>query len=230
MGMWSKISRIFFFKGMVLAMILGVGSRLIPALTGWAELPKFQISKKADGKQSRLSVNPYWVFHAIAYVVALSLELRDYPVPGSLLLALVVSSIAIRAWKIHRLPNVKTPFAHAIWISCYFILFGLWGNVFFPQYSVHVLHLLYVGGFGSLTMMIASRVVNSHGGYNVARTEKSKIYYFILGILLMASLTRVFAFFVPRLYLSHLNYAAVTWILGIILWCYYFLRRIFVLI
>lgn len=227
-----RLGKVLFYKSLVLSMIIGVGSRLIPALTGWAELPKFQIEtirdKFTQTKKIIMPVEPFWVAQLIGFICAVLLDAFQILTVSGLIFSIVFSSIAIRIFKIHKLPNVKTPFAFSIWISCHSILWSLWLYTFFTKYSVHILHLLFIGGYGLITLLIASRVVNAHGGYNVARTESKKIYYFITALAIIAALTRVLAFFVPRLYVTHLDYASYTWILCIIVWCIYFFKKIFI--
>ncbi len=226
------IGRNLFFKYMVLSMIIGVGSRLVPTLTGWAETPKFQFedikNKFTQTKKIQIPLGRFWIIHISFYFAAILLEAFHYNQLAALILALIITSIFIKIFKINKIPNVKTPFARSIWISCHSILWALWLNVFFNQYSLHILHLLFIAGYGLLTLMISTRVVNSHNGYNVAQIEAKKIYYVVTILCIAAALTRVSAFFIPRLYINHLDYASYTWFLMILYWSYYFLKRVII--
>ena len=75
-----------------------------------------------------------------------------------------------------------------------------------------------------MALMIASRVTLAHGGYDT-RIEISSWFITLSGALvLLAAWTRLSAPF-TRNYSHHLGYAALVWILAILVWGVFFVPR-----
>jgi uncharacterized protein involved in response to NO len=113
-----------------------------------------------------------------------------------------------------------------IWNACWSIIIGSIGVSFFPADRIHLLHLVFVSGLSLLTIMIATRVTLSHGKYNMAPEMNSRYLQISIGLIILAGLTRSSAGFLPRLYESHLTYAALVWIIGLIIWGIFFIPKI----
>ncbi len=96
-------------------------------------------------------------------------------------------------------------------------------------YSRHVAldHLLFIGGFGLLCLIVASRVLFGHSGNLPAFAEKSPAARWIAAVAIIAAFTRASAEFLPRITVSHHNYAAALWILASLLWLLWHARRFF---
>ena len=222
------LGRLLYLQGMMLSLVLGVGSRLIPALLGWAELPKIQIGKFNEKPTAFMQAIPrlIWI-NVVALIVSFPIEIFGNITLGRGLRAGVCTWIAIGAWKIHRLPRERTRLTWGLWLSCWLMLAGLLGNAALPTYGVHFLHLTFIGGFGLMTVMIASRVILSHGGHDTTFEERSKAVRYATVFVILAALTRAAAPLTPAIYQSHLTYAAVCWILGLTIWGSIFMKKIF---
>jgi uncharacterized protein involved in response to NO len=107
------------------------------------------------------------------------------------------------------------------------MVIGYIGATFSEVYYIHLMHLFYISGLSLLTLMIATRVTLSHGGHGTQLEIKSKSLKVIIGLFVLAALTRMSAGFIPVLYLSHLFYAASVWIIGMLVWAVVFLPKIF---
>ena len=59
----------------------------------------------------------------------------------------------------------------ALWAAGWCMLAGLVGAALDPVRATGALHLVFVGGYGALTLGIASRVVVTHGGHAVEREQ-----------------------------------------------------------
>lgn len=108
------------------------------------------------------------------------------------------------------------PFALRAGIVCLLggmIMTGIW-----QQHRIALDHSLYVGGFGLITMMVATRVLYGHSGQGKKFQLWVKPLTIATGLLLFGMFTRVTADFFPRVVISHHVYAAVLWVAVSLVW------------
>lgn len=217
-----SLGKVFFLQTYILCLVLGVGSRLVPALLGWAPLPTEQ--NKSSSKNRKM-----FLYLAVLFLVTYLLEVF---VNGPLALALrggLMTFITMKFWKLYKPPQRKAVQTWGLWLSAWSVILGAWGLVFMPQMRIHWLHIIYISGLGLMTFMIAVRVVLSHGSHDMGIEKKSKILAVGACLLFFAGLTRFSAGIAPHIYQSHLLYAAVTWIFGLLLWGWVFIPRMLVI-
>jgi uncharacterized protein involved in response to NO len=107
------------------------------------------------------------------------------------------------------------------------ILFGVVAHsLSLGEWSIAGLHLLFIGGFSLLTLMVASRVILAHGSDGLSLEKQRLPYWLPGGLILLASLTRWLAPIAPSSYLRHLGYAAGCFIVGTVIWGVHFLPRL----
>lgn len=96
-------------------------------------------------------------------------------------------------------------------------------------YTRHVAldHLLFIGGFGLLCLIVASRVLFGHSGALASFSGKSRTARWIVALVVIAAFTRASAEFMPRILVSHHVYAAALWALAALLWLLWHARRFF---
>ena len=205
-----NLARIFFLQTYILCLVLGVGSRLIPALLGQAPLPT-----EANNPRPHLKI---FIAAAVLFIVSYFLEIFVEGVSGHILRTLVIAYLAFAFWKLHKLPARKTAQSYLLWSSAWFVLLGQGAMIFFPGSRVHILHVILVSGLGLMTFMIATRVGLSHGNHDMTLEKNSKVLWLAGGLMAMAGLTRLSAGFAPAIYQSHLLYASLTWTLALLLW------------
>jgi uncharacterized protein involved in response to NO len=95
------------------------------------------------------------------------------------------------------------------------------------KYSAHLAHIYLIGGLSLLVLSIMTRVILSHGGFDMSVEKNSNVFYWFLALCITAALTRGFVFLFPSLTVSHLAYAAILYILSLILWSLRFGKLIF---
>lgn len=211
------------FQGMMLCFVLGVGSRLIPALLGWSQLPQVKGPNKQEKRDYDFIILSVLVFLlAISFIVEVFVDLQL----GRVLRALITTITIIKFWKVISPPKVKTWVSKWLWASSWSLIIGLWGYALFPAYGVHLLHIFFIGGLSLMTLMIATRVTLAHGDHNMDLEVSSDALKWTGILILVAMLTRVVAPFMPKTYLSHLAYASMTWLAAMITWCYVFIKKI----
>ncbi len=222
-GAWFGLAKLIYTQGMVLSLILGVGTHLLPAIWGWAELPIK--ASKVDVSESVLKViGPVFV---LAFVLASSfiVEVKWSAVAGWVMRAILVTFLSVNHWHILRKPKARGRLAFWLWISAWALLIGLWAPVLAPAYWVHGIHIAFIGGFGLMTLMVASRVTLAHGGYGHRVELRSRLLPAAAIIILLSAFTRGLAPLVPQAYLHHLAYAAGTWIIGVLTWSFVFIPK-----
>lgn len=213
---WQTLGRLLYLQAYILALVLGTGSRLIPALLGRGPLPT-EIKKASSlGIFSALG---------IAFLASYFLEAFFSVIGGTLLRSVLMTFIIFRFWKIHLLPARKGHQPFWLWVSAWSLLIGQWGQTLSPSNRLHFLHLLFISGLGLMTLMIATRVALSHGGHGTDLEKNSKAIAIGAVLLVLAALTRIFAGFSPAVYQSHLVYAACIWILGLLVWGWVYLPK-----
>jgi hypothetical protein len=87
-----------------------------------------------------------------------------------------------------------------------------------PERIFSFLHVVFVTGFSLLTFIVASRVVLGHSGQAEKFRAPLKSVFCMVGLVTFAMLTRVTADWMPALCMSHYAYAALVWIVGVIIW------------
>ena len=109
-----------------------------------------------------------------------------------------------RAWALRvALGSIATTFAlRAIWPG--------------PGYAL--VHLLFLGGFGLALLLIADRVSNGHGGDIAALPARSRLWRWLVWLVLIAAAPRASADMKVSLLVSHQVYASLLWVVVAVIW------------
>lgn len=238
-GRWETLNtlgRLFLYEGFQLLLILGVGIFLIPNLLGHPSCtpPVTMGIRPKDAKPLpffRLIPAPLWAVAAIligSFALEVSVSAPPLADASRALRAAVFTLVSFHDWKIHRLPRARSTLALSLWISCWLLLLGLWLPAAFPSYAVHGRHLAYVGGFGLMTLAVATRVTLAHGGHDLVLERTSRFFKAAVALVLLATATRTIARLLPEAaYWNHLLFAAWAWTAGLAVWGWFALPRIF---
>lgn len=217
LGVYS-LGRLFFLQAYILCLVLGVGSRLIPALLGWTALP----NSSSNSKPRIFLLSSLGTLFVTSYI----LEAGKLFQLAQILRLFIIGFIAFAFWKIHKLPKRRGFQSFSLWVSAWALIFGQSGVLLFPLYRTHFLHIIFISGLGLMTFMIATRVILAHGHHGMQMENSSKGLLLGTVLIVLAGLTRLFAGLVPQHYESHLFYSASVWFLGLILWGFLFLPKI----
>lgn len=213
------LGKSLYFHSTLLSFVLGIGSRLIPAFLGRQSFPNVQIenSEKTPDKSSWFQPGKLFPLLGFIFVVSFFIEIFSSVVVGRLARSAVISFIIGKYWQIYLLPQSKTRLSWGIWIAAWFVVLGSWGYCV-QAHAIDFAHLLFVAGFGLLTCMIATRVSLSHGNHSLTLESKGLVLPVVIGLIVIAAVTRAAAFLLPESYVAHLGYAALLWILALFLW------------
>lgn len=218
----QTLGRLLFFQGFMFSLVLGVGSKLIPVLTGHTPMPLEFAPRKT---QLSRRFNPFILLGA-AFIFTFVLEVMLFTALGQLARALIAAYIAVRYWLILKLPPSRSKVAWSIWLSAWFTIIGFLGVAILPHLGVHFLHVAYIAGFALMTLMIATRVTLAHGGFSLSLESDLSSTYYTTGLLLLAALTRLAAGLMPAHYFSYLTFSALAWIFALVIWALFVGRLI----
>jgi len=210
-------SKSTFYSGFMLSLIIGIGSRLIPALLG--HQPVHPPTSVGTGKKFWPNVSNDLKFLALAFVVSFLFELQDSFVFYAYILRLfLVLFVAVKYWKIFSAPKNQGFMYRLLWLSSLSIVTAHFLLVFFPAWRLQSLHLLYISGFGLLTLMISTRVTLAHGGFSLAMEKNSFAVLFSGSFILMAALARFIGPLIVGHYEHMLLISSVCWVVALIIW------------
>ena len=207
-------------------LVLGVGGFLGPRLLGFAALPK--LVTPAALAPTKTILNASTIAYAGAGLLLLLSLCAEYGFdfrPAAFVRALVATAVmatTVRPW---QLPAVRTTLAWCVWSANLLVLFGCWLVPFAPAYRADFLHVLFIA-FTLLILAVGTRVTLSHGGHALSLEQRSWPLRIGLVTLVVAMLARLGAPFAPESYFSHLAWAAMFWIAGMLFWGSYVARLI----
>ncbi len=209
-------------QGMLLALLLGVSSYLGPRLLYGerAQVP----TTGAKARRARLFIALFGVGLLATFFVETGFSLLW----GRLLRAVLLGGYLLNRG-FYRLP--ARPIA-----PLYVLFFALWcaplGTLLvalWPQGQAAALHVIFLGSFGLITMVIASRVVSAHCDAEASWSGSAGRLAWV-GLLLISALPlRLAADVWPGNYFALLHASALLWMAGQALWAVHFvplLRRV----
>ena len=164
---------------------------------------------------------------ALLLLTSFALEINDFPLAGYCLRAGVAVAYLLTEVSWRRPPDSppRGTLANGLYWALGTGLGGLVAAGIWYQHRIGLEHLLYIGGFGLLMLVVASRVLFGHGGNLADFAKKSKTARWIVGLAFLAATTRASADWLPNITISHHKYAAWTWGILAILWLVWHRRR-----
>lgn len=212
------------YEGAVAAIILGVGSRLIPGILGHVEIVSAQRTRY-EKPVPLISTVPVPFFILIAsFVTSYFLEENL----GNGLRLIVVGTVGMYFWKLYQFPKIRTSLTWSIWISAWLIVISFVLKALWTEGMIHASHSFFINGIVLLSLLIATRVLQSHGPKD-NKLENLRLLYVVTGLIIFAALTRISAFLMPETYLRHLAYASIILCLAVCLWGFRYLKYILVI-
>jgi hypothetical protein len=218
LGLAAGAARSAYQSGMMLSLVLGVGTMLVPALTGRGPEPLNDRRPESRG---------VWLGHgalAVGLIATYALEATPLVTWARAARAVLVGGVVFSRWGIRRRTRTRTRLSIGVWHASWAVALGVGLSAAFPQFYVHAMHVTYIAGFSLLTLMIGSRVTLAHGGYGLELESKSTVLRWSMALLLGATVLRVAGGLVPSAYVALIGTAAAAWVAGVILWASVFTR------
>ncbi|HET9950897.1 MAG TPA: NnrS family protein [Candidatus Eisenbacteria bacterium] len=189
-GLWSDPTPRFGLRliglGMILPVVLGIGGLLVPTFMAMREPLTIPGLARAHERGPRRAL---YAAVVLLFVGALMLEANRHPVGAAWIRAIVGSLLLLWVWKLFRPPGRADRLSYSLWSAGWILFAGLWLAVLVPSRPLLGEHVIFLGGFGFLTLGIATRVVVRHGG-NPLEWESRVIGVAALVLLGAALLTR----------------------------------------
>jgi uncharacterized protein involved in response to NO len=214
----------------VLFFIVGVGSRVVPAILGFYEPHKgLVLSPQTAPSLLKKILTEKNEFRGLALLLFAACITSSYwrLQLTALLIPAVCTIIFLRHWKLYTIPRNPGPLSFLLFGAAWILLIGLWLKAIFINYQIHAAHLTMIGGYSLITLLIGTRVSLAHGGHPNTLEVQSKFLYAVAGFIILAGLTRASAF-LTHSYATHLTYAATLWGLGLLFWTYTMLPKILI--
>jgi uncharacterized protein involved in response to NO len=152
--------------GMILAFVLGFGTLLVPT---FLEIKDPLVIPRIARPHERPRRRVLYVALGAALVLTFVADALGVHTAGAFGRAVLASFMLALGWKVWRRPGRRTFPATVLWTSGWMIGAGLWAAALLPLHEIAALHVVLIGGYGTLTMAIASRVVVTHGGHGPDR-------------------------------------------------------------
>jgi uncharacterized protein involved in response to NO len=202
--------------GMVLSLVLGVGSLLVPTFTMMKS--PLTIPGVAAAHETGRRALLYAVLIA-ALASAFAFEELGRPRTGAILRAATATVMIVLVWKLVRPPGRRDAPAFAMWSSGWFIVLGLWIVALMPGLRLGGLHVVFIGGFAMLTLGIGTRVLVAHGGYPPAE-ERTVLSPVLVATVLVTLAARLTAEAQPSRSALWLAISGGLWVLGWLAWAF----------
>lgn len=218
---YTAAGRTLLFYYSISFIVLGAGSRIAVTIQASDHADKNNWRRSLEENQSEPLMVTALLFAAAMLEIAGILMGEDRA--GTLVrTGALLSFSAVFYWLLLRFRVYRNSFRRAVstglWISLWMILAGLAARFLTGLSSVHWVHLFFVGGLSLLTFSVMTRVILSHGKWDLNLENRSFLLWLPIGLLVLAAATRASAHLLPASYMNHLGYGAFLFVLALLLW------------
>jgi uncharacterized protein involved in response to NO len=203
----------------LLCFLLAYGSYLGPRL----------IHGKPPAESDRSGSPPtrtYLIAVGIIFSISFLIESAWSEQAGRLLRATSLTAYAPRVIPILSLPSLRRFSAWVLWSGFWYLLAGQWLAGIFPDYEIVALHLTFIGGFSTITLVIATHVISAHCGPETMLSGKARAFKSVGLFLLAALVSRATSDFMPGYYFGMLHVAAGFWMVGALIWGFAYIPKL----
>lgn len=229
-SLWIGLGRHLIYYGFLPFLILSFGTKLIiPIVVGQNPTLKNQwikIAENISGRTLIIFITLYISSFVIEFFSTLyGIQSLQFLFAGLRLCLLLFWFI--KFFHLKEFQSFKGTMPIVVYISICTFLLGLGGYAFGGNHAIHFAHIYFIGGLSLFVFCIMVRVVLSHSGKDVSIEKTSKIFYWFAFLLILAALTRGTAHLFPSIFISHLAYASIVYILFLITWTVWIIRHLF---
>ncbi len=208
--------RLLTYHGFILLCLLGAGGFLLPRFLGLGVRRKLGENRQPTAAWLRGSVVTLGSGFSIA--ATFWLDAHDYTRLGATMRTFLV--VGYLFWEM-PLERLRFSMRGVNWIlasGLFCIPIGILAGGWFPAMRAGMAHIELIGGFGLITMGVATRVVFGHSGnrHHLERVHPwitTSAVFILLGVS-----SRIIGDVLPQLMISHYIYGALCWLIGLIIW------------
>ncbi len=215
---WLQLRPLIAFQGFLILPLMGAGGFLLPRFLG--------LECRESFSKARSPQPGWWKLTLIALATGLVIVGSFFiEATGKLRIAYALRCAAIGGYLLFLCPGIlrklrRDAIVFGIKYGLLVIPLGYLTLTIFPAWRVAWLHLALAGGLGMVTLSIASRIVLRHAGRNDIFKGKKGWFIISLVMLLLGVTSRMIGDFVPKILITHYNYGALCWGLGILVWAW----------
>lgn len=198
-------------QGVFLCLVVGVGSLILPLMSGLPPPPDLGSSPR-ESKKAAL-----YAAAGLGIIASLLLEHLGWVLAGPVLRAVVVAlglALGGHAWRPPGKPGLHR---RLVWMSTWMIPLGLLLSALWPDFRVPALHVTFIGGFGLMAFGVATHVSLSHLGMERQALGRPWPVVVLAAAFALTLVTRLAAD-LSDAYFEHLGWAAAFWLAGSALW------------
>lgn len=217
---WTLFSQRLLYQAFILLPLLGVGGFIFPMILGTtnkhAKLSGPTMSKKWKLKAAESAL--LGILLVFTYWIEVHGQLKMMSWVRVALCGVWITKES--GWLSRNKAKGVMPLSLRAGIAC--LLGGMIATGILDENKIALDHMLYMGGFGLITMMVATRVIYGHSGQGDKFQKWVKPLIWCVGLLLFGMATRVSADFMDHINdhikVSHHIYAAGCWAAVSIIW------------
>lgn len=215
-----RLANLLLYQGLLLPPVLGIGAFVFPRLLGggFGEARSPAEARCMTGRAA---------LAALFLVTSFWLEAWGWVWAGyGLRLAVAVAYLATEVrWRRQPGDGPRGSLTTGLYWALGLGALGLGLPAFFYAQRVSIEHLLYIGGFGMVMLVVASRVLFGHSGDLAGFFARRYWVRLLIFLGILAAVTRAVPAWVPKITVSHHIYASVTWGALALLWLGWHRRR-----
>lgn len=221
---WYRFGKQLLYQAFPLFPLLGVGPFLLPRFFGLKPRHRFADSRFPTRQWTKHALVSLAV--GIVILLGIALDVFYQSLWGRFVGALAAAFFAVLSipglWK----PAIPGHLATGLQIGLALVIAGLFASATLAVPKLVSLHLLFIGGFSLITLLVGTRVVLGHSGYHSLFRGRMAFLGPIIALYLVALAFRIVADLLPAL--SNLSYslAAFAWICGTLYWAIRVLPKI----
>lgn len=225
LGMAYGFGRLVLTEVFLLFLILGVSSFLAPRFLGQKSRQSLPDSREPTGpwkRQAGLAAAAGGVI-----LIGALLQVLGAVRLGALTVALPVTAFILYQVQIWRGSPNSNWMGHGMRLALFFCIAAPWMRLAFPEARLASAHVLLLGGFGLITLVVGTRVVFGHSGYSHLFNARLRSVGWITGLYLLALVLRLTAEFLPGLWTPLLTLSALLLVAAHGVWGIIALPKIF---
>ncbi len=215
--------RLLYFQGLIWLPVLAVAPFLLPRFFGKRSSHDFEDSVTLPAGWTRQFAGSLAV--GILLIATFACEAWLAPRLGMVLRGTLV--MLYLAVSVPGLAGVTRTNGLGLALRCVLLCSaGGWLlAAFFPLLRTGMIHLMFIGGAGLLIITVATRVILGHAGRHDQLTSPLKWFHAVWALIAFAAATRLTVDFIPKVRVSHLNYAAILWVAVLLFWLWKLRRK-----
>jgi uncharacterized protein involved in response to NO len=211
-SLWMEgLGRLLVEQGVFLCLVAGVGSLILPLMSGESP-PRDLGSSPAETRKAFA-----YALAGILISASLVLEQFGWPRSAPLLRAAVVAAAVAFGGGALRPPGKPGLHRRLVWLSVWLLPTGLVLSTISPDFRVPMLHVSFIGGFGLMAFGVATHVTLGHLDLQQLALGRPRAIVAVAAFLFLALITRLAAD-ISDTYFLHLGVAAVFWLAASAVW------------